>query len=352
MRTAMVTSVDIDKGLDLARLARSVAVAGNDYELDQLSAENKVPTRITDAVKVIRSAVAEGRIDGATWGSELAPYTIIVNAFMDSLRNTGAFFRLLDGGMLKVPLRSKLTAVTAGASAYIVGEGSAKRMSRLSLETEAIDPFHAAAFVIISQELANIGALADPLIAHELRGAVAATADEKFLAILDAGASTSASSGSTVSAVQQDLKVALDALTLGQSSRLYFITHPDRVKLLSTMTIDGGFAFADINPVSGGLLLKTPLIPCDACASDAFYAVDASGIAGNSLQIVIDRFKHATVQMDDAPDSPTTASTTIIPLWQRNLICLQASTWAGAKVVRSNSVYKLSSVDWGTANSP
>ncbi|MDG4889280.1 phage major capsid protein [Mesorhizobium sp. WSM4887] len=347
MRAAISVPIDIDKGIDLARVARVMAQYKEPGELDYADA----PPRVLDAIRAMKSAVAAGSIGNGTWGSELAPYKVVSDAFMDSLRNTGAFFRILDS-MVKVPLRSQLVAFTANATGYVTGEGSAKRMTRSAFEREYVDAFRAVAFVVVSNELLKLGALADPLIANELRGAVSFTADEQFLTILDAGANTSASVGSTVNGVQQDLKVALAATDLGAQSRLFFIAHPDRVKLLATMTIDGGFAFADVNPVTGGTLLRTPLLPCDACASDAFYVVDASGLAGNADAIQVDNFRHATIQFDDAPDSPPTASTTVINLFQRGLTAIQASTYGGAKVVRSNSVYKLTGVDWGSANSP
>ncbi|MFD1987978.1 phage major capsid protein [Mesorhizobium newzealandense] len=342
-----VANADIDKGMDFARVARVMAYYKDAGELEYADA----PPRILDAIKAMKSAVVGGSIGNGTWGSELAPYRVVSDAFMESLRNVGCFFRILDA-MLKVPLRSQLVAFTANASGYVVGEGSAKRMTRMSFENEYVDAFRATAFVVVSNELLKLGALADPIISQELRGAVSYTADQQFLTILDAGANTSVSIGSTVDAVQQDLKVALAATDLGAMSKLFFIAHPDRVKLLATMTIDGGYAFADINPVSGGLLLKTPLLPCDACASDAFYVVDASGIAGNADVIQVDNFRHASIQLDDSPDSPATANTTLINLFQRGLTAIQASTYAGAKVVRANSVYKLTGVDWGSANSP
>ncbi|PBB80967.1 phage major capsid protein [Mesorhizobium sp. WSM3879] len=348
MRAAIsLAPIDTDKGMDMARVARVLAVCNEGWEIDTADA----PPRVIEAVKALKSAVVAGRIDGNGWGAELAPYSNVSNAFMESVRNVGVFFRIADS-MMKVPLRSRLTAVTASANAYVLGEGSAKKLSRMSLEGEYVDAFRATGFVIVSNELLKMGALADPLISQELRGAVTYSADEKFLAILDADASTSASVGNTVAAAQEDLKVALAALDLGASSKLFFVTHPDTVKMLATMTIDGGYAFGDVNPVTGGTLLKTPLIPCDACAYGSFYVLDASGIAGNTEGIIVENFRHATVQMDDAPDSPPSASTTLINLFQRGLTAIQASTWGGAKVVRSNAVYKLTAVDWGSANSP
>ncbi|PZV36163.1 phage major capsid protein [Mesorhizobium kowhaii] len=349
MRAAISVPLDIDKGMDFARIARVMASSPMAEERGLIAEQSGLSPRV---VSIVKSPVAAGQANGDTWGSELSQYDIVTSAFLDSLRNSGLFFRLLDGGMLRVPLRSKLTALTAGANAYVVGEGSAKKISRLSLETESIDPFRAASIVVVSDELLKLGVLSDPLISHELRGATVVAVDEKFVAILAAAANTAASSGSTVQAVQQDLRVALAELDLGQQSRLYFATHPDTIKSLATMTVDGGFAFSDINPVSGGTLLKTPLIPSDAIASGEFYAIDASGIAGNSDAVTIERFKHATVQMDDSPDSPATTSTTLIPLFQRNLVGIVASCWAGAKAVRANSVFKLTGVDWGSGNSP
>ncbi|WP_292327052.1 phage major capsid protein [Mesorhizobium sp.] len=349
MKGTVHITADIDKGMDMARVARVIATGKTAAEREQIAIETGLPDRLREIVK---TAVSAGQANGDTWGSQLSNYQIIVTAFLDSLRNNGVFFRLLDGGMLRVPLKSKLTALTASASGYVLGEGSAQKISRLSLENETVDPFRAATIVVITEELANLGALADPLISHELRGGTIAAVDEKFVAILDAAATSSASVGSTVSAVQEDLKLALQALDLGQQSRLYFLANPATVKALATMTIDGGFAFGNVNPVSGGTLLNTPLIPSDQVTFGNFYAIDASGLAGNTDTVTVERFRHSTVQMDDAPDSPASAATITIPLWQRNMTAIVSSCWAGATVVRSNSVYKLTSVDWGSANSP
>lgn len=349
MRGTVHVSTDVDKGMDLARIARVMAMGKTVHERAAIAEQTGLPSRLVDIVK---TPVSVGQTDGSTWGAELAAFQVVTSSFFESLRNTGAFFRMLDA-MARVPLKSKIAAITAGASGYVQGQGSAQKISRLSLETEAINPFRASSIVIISQELAEMGAAADPLISANLRGATSVAVDEQFLIILDAGATTGASVGSTVSAVQQDLRAALQALDLGQSSRLFFIAHPDVVKALATMTIDGSFAFADVHPVSGGLLLKVPLIPCDACAVGSFYAVDATGIAGGTDTINIDRHREGIVQMDTAPDSPETASTVLLPLWQRNLIAIVASCWAGAKVVRGNSVHRITGVDgWGSGNSP
>jgi hypothetical protein len=44
-------------------------------------------------------------------------------------------------------------------------------------------------------------------------------------------------------------------------------------------------------------------------------------------QTVIDASTEASVQMDSAPDSPPSAATNMVSLWQMNLIGLRAERW-------------------------
>ena len=48
----------------------------------------------------------------------------------------------------------------------------------------------------------------------------------------------------------------------------------------------------------------------------------------------------------------TNTSTTTVSMWQKNLVGLMCSVWAGVKVARSGSVAKISGIGWGSANSP
>jgi hypothetical protein len=62
-----------------------------------------------------------------------------VGAFAADLSNFGVFDALASGGMIKAPLSSTVGAITTLAQGFVVGEGSAKQVSKLSL-TISLEP--------------------------------------------------------------------------------------------------------------------------------------------------------------------------------------------------------------------
>jgi hypothetical protein len=55
-------------------------------------------------------------------------------------------------------------------------------------------------------------------------------------------------------------------------------------------------------------------------------------------QVSIDASQEATLQMDSAPDSPATASTTLVSLWQQGQIGIKADRWINWVKRRSTAV--------------
>ena len=55
-------------------------------------------------------------------------------------------------------------------------------------------------------------------------------------------------------------------------------------------------------------------------------------------QVVIDASNQASVQMDSAPDSPPTASTNMVSLWQMNMTGVRAERWINWGKRRSTAV--------------
>jgi hypothetical protein len=54
--------------------------------------------------------------------------------------------------------------------------------------------------------------------------------------------------------------------------------------------------------------------------------------------VVIDASNQASVQMESAPDSPPSASTNLVSLWQLNFTALRAERWINWKKRRSTAV--------------
>ena len=180
-------------------------------------------------------------------------YSVIAQGFVNSLVNASAFDTMV-ASMTPVPLKTgTLGAVSTGAQAFSVAEGSTKAISKLSLTGQQQNPQKAHCIVVVTQELAKApGAQATALIGRELRNAVAVTTDTQFIATLIAGLSVATSAGSTSESVRADISNLLKAITTGQTSKLFIITTPLICKMWSMLTDSKGVsAFPDLGPLGG-----------------------------------------------------------------------------------------------------
>jgi HK97 family phage major capsid protein len=279
--------------------------------------------------------------------SSLADYSTITNGFVNSLVNASAFDGML-ASMVPVPLMTgSVGAVSVGATAYSLGEGSAKPISKLSIVGQQVNPAKAHCFVVVTQELARAtGAQATALIGRDLRNAVSITTDYQFIAALISGLSVATSAGPTAEAVRADISNLLRAITIGQSSKLFLITTPLICQMWSMLTDSKGVsAFPDLTP-TGGSINGITVIPDDGLknlitngvTTANVILVDASGIAAASGDVAFQEFTEGTFQGDSAPDSPISASTSFISLWQMNLTAIVVERFFLAVRLRSDAV--------------
>ena len=240
-------------------------------------------------------------------------YSVIAQGFVNSLVNASAFDTML-ASMTPVPLKTgTLGAVSTGAQAFSVAEGSTKAISKLSLTGQQQNPQKAHCIVVVTQELAKApGAQATALIGRELRNAVAVTTDTQFIATLIAGLSVATSAGSTSESVRADISNLLKAITTGQTSKLFIITTPLICKMWSMLTDSKGVsAFPDLGPL-GGSINQIPVLVSEGVTAGNVVLVDASGIAAASGDLLLNEFREGMMQLDTAPDSPPSASTNFV----------------------------------------
>ena len=53
---------------------------------------------------------------------------------------------------------------------------------------------------------------------------------------------------------------------------------------------------------------------------------------------MVERLEHIGIEAETNPDSPVTAATDVINLWQHNLVALDVSTFVGWQKVRRGAV--------------
>jgi hypothetical protein len=173
--------------------------------------------------------------------------------------------------------------------------------------------------------------------------------DQQFVSDLTNGIATIPSSGGTALAVRADLRAAVNALSLGSTSRLYWLTSPNIAQRLAVIGDSAGAAA--FPEVADGRLAGSPLLVSDGVGSGLLIVFDAAQLACSALPVELDVSNEALVQLDTAPDNPPTGTTFLQSAWQLNLAELRATRYSGIKRLRDTAVAIVANVT-GIGNSP
>lgn len=110
--------------------------------------------------------------------------------------------------------------------------------------------------------------------------------------------------------------------------------------------------FPDVGP-RGGSLLGIPLLTSRTSTHDSSGGVltllDASAVGVGMDTVRVARSEHATLQMSDTPDDPTTAATVQVSLWQSNLVAFLVEIFANWKPAAPNRVAVISGATYPTS---
>lgn len=363
--------IEIERAsLDFAKLAQNVLAHGGKFSEAAIAAQRSSREcggpRLADIIKggsiggiggIGREYCKAAQSAQSLSGSALQDYSVIVSGFVSYLANAGAFDAMLSS-FQPVPLKTGTVGnVSVAAQAFSVGENGVKPVSRLTVVGQQQNPVKAHGIIVGTQELFRMAAPQTPqLIRLALTTAVAITSDAQLVAALTTGLSAATSTGQTAEAVRADIGNLLRAVTTGttgQPSKLFILTTPLIVKSWSMLTDGHGLsAFPNLTPV-GGSIQGMPVIPSDAMTAGNVLLVDASGVAGASGDLVFSEFKDGMVQLDSVPDSPPSASTNYISLWQMNYVALLCERSMAVTRLRADACALCSnSGSYSSGNSP
>jgi Phage capsid family len=335
---------------DFAKVVRAIAL-GRDQHGGALDAARLG----RDGDRVVEALKAKAAVDPLSIGSVggvLSPFELLANAFLNSLALVGCFDAML-GSMMRLPLRSRIVAVTSTLTgASLLSESDVKRAGSLQLSASDLTISKVAAFLAISEEVLRGGGDGGlTFLERELRQAVALATDTAFLALITTGATSIPSSGTSANAMRLDLRALLQTINLGSASRLFLIMNADAAAAWASVgDASGGPCFPDAT-WNGGSVAGIPIVPTDGALANQIILADASGIAANTEGLRIDSTEVASLNMDSAPDSPPIASTAYVNLWQQDMLAVKVERFFGAKVARPNSVALISNANY-TGNSP
>ena len=281
---------------ELNAIFKYVALAGSVGGAIRIAEADRASPRV---VNVLKTAVTAGGL--STWGSQVGDFGSLITAFFETLKNVSAFDALLPS-MRRVPFRSRVVVVTAGATGVVVTEGHVTQISSLAFNGATTEQRKALAVIVANEELLKLGAPGTlDLFGRELRAAVATVTDQAFISVLTSGVSPITSAGTTVPAIANDFAAGFTAIPTSAASRLFAITTSAIAKAWTTRLDSGTAAFPLMKP-QGGTMFGIPVIVSDGVTAGEIIFVDANSIAASAGTMEIDSSRHTILQMDTSPE--------------------------------------------------
>lgn len=365
----------LDKGIAFARAAKCLALGHLEHRdaiqiAKSLFGENESIVLATQQL-VTKAAVPAATTTNQPWaGALVGEETSVFADFVEYLRPQtilGRFGQAGIPGLRRVPFRVPLIGQTTGGAGYWVGEGQAKPLTQFDFNRTTLEPLKVANIAVATMEvIRDSSPSADVIIRDQLAAALRERLDIDFIdpakaaaagvspaSILN-GVAGIASSGTDADAVRADIKALFSAFIAANNaptSGVWIMPATTALALSLMSTPLSQREFPEIS-MTGGMLFGLPVIVSEYVPTDSSGAivalVNASDIyLGDEGGIDLSMSTEASLQMDNAPDNPTTASTVMVSLWQRNLVGFRAERAINWARRRPTAVAYLTGVNWG-----
>lgn len=359
----------VEQGIGFTRMVMAIARAqGNLMQAHEIAKANEQWRAETpDVEAVLKTAVSAGTVADSTWAAPLVQYQNLANEFIEYTRPLTIIGRI--PGLRRVPFKVKIPRQTGASSVGWVGEAKVRKVSALAFDSVTLDFANIAGIVVISKELLRHGQpSSEMLVRDDLAKGIVQFMDGQFVdptkasddvspASITYGVTPVTATGTTAAALRADIK------SLVQSFLDADLTPADGVWIMSQgtalaislMTNDLGNADFPGISMNGGTLQGLPVVTSESVPATGGSPTDGGLIilakAGDILLadeggITVDASREASLQMDDAPDSPATASTNMISLFQHGMIGIRAEREINWKKRRSTSVQFIQSAKY------
>lgn len=307
-----------------------------------------------------RAVVGVGDTTNTTWASPLIAYTQAGNLFAEYLRPGTIMGRL---NLRNVPFNIQIPRMTTGATVGWVGENAPKPVTSEAFDSITLRWAKAAAIIAITQELARFSnPQAEAIIRDDLRRAMTEFLDRQFIdssvaevtnvspASITNGVTAVTPTGTTASAFRTDVKTLLAPIITANIplDSGAWIMHPSTALSLVLMQNSLGQPVFPTVTREGGSIQGFPVVvssnvpAAGGSPADGYmiiFVIQDEILLADDGQTIIDASDQASIQMSDAAtlDSPPTASTAYVSLWQMNWVALRVERWVTWKKRRSQA---------------
>lgn len=334
-------------GLTYVRSVKSLLQAnGDSYRAIQYAKQYGDP----NVELLIKAAVAPGTTTDPAWAGALVTVSNLTNEFIELSRAATILGRI--PGIRNVPFNVSVPIVTAGGTYKWVGQGKAKPVTKMQFGSTSLGMAKAAGIIVLTEELVRSSSpSAEMIVRDEMVKGIAAFLDQQFTdpavaAVADVSPASVTNGAPTAASLDdpaKDLGLIVAHFTgagipLGKVSIL--LSEANAYAMAFGKNAMGAQNFPGMTPAGGsanGITVVASNTVGDkviGIAADYVLLADDGGVK-------IDVSREASVQMNDAPDSPALATSVFTSLWQDNLVGLRAERFINWKKATANAVYYL-----------
>lgn len=352
---------NVPKGITFARYVIAKYISAHEMmKGNMLGAAEVAKERWPDAPELqlaLKAAVTAG---SSTTMSSLVEPQILASEFIEYLWHKTIIGRI--PGLRRVPFNVKVQRALTVASVNWVGEGKPKPLGRGTLDTVTLGNTKIAGIVPLTDELVRFSnPSVEAMVRDQLAAAIVQLMDHDFIdpekaavanvspASITNGVTGVSATGTAYANIAADVGTALgnfDAARI-DTSDLVVVMNSRQARALSLMLNSlGQKLFPDLT-ITGGTFLGYPVVVSSnvdytedsPAEGDSIFFIKPSDILladDGGIDIAISR--EASVQMNDAPDDPASASTVLISAFQHNLVLIRAERYVNWVKARDAAV--------------
>lgn len=358
---------NVPSGTSFTRYAMALAASkGNRWEALNIAKQwhdqtPEVETVLShDIPSLMKAAAGAGTTTDATWASPLIAYQVMATEFIELLRPATIIGRI--PGLRRVPFNIQMPRTTTGSSMGWVGENAPKPVSNMAFDTVQLRWAKAAGIIILTDELVRFSnPAAESVVRADMIAAMAQFLDRQFVdptvaavtnvspASITNGVAGVNRTGTNQAAFVTDVTTMLNTFltnNLSTAGGVFIMSQRQALAFSLMLNALGQPFYPNINS-EGGTLLGYPVVTSENVPSvggspsdgtPIIFALPREILLADDGQVTIDASNQASVQMDTAPDSPPTAATTLVSLWQMNFVGLRAERYINWLKRRSTAV--------------
>jgi|GEM_PF-107580 len=368
------TPEKLEPGIRFARYAKVKALARLNHE-SPLDVAVRMYGADSEVAMVVKAPVEAGSNISGNWAAALTgtESTMFADfaAFLRPATILGKFGTLANGvqypSLRRVPFRERLISQTGGGEGYWVGEAKPKPLTKFDFAGTTLTPLKVANIAILTMEnVRSSNPSSEMIVRDSLRDALVATQDVGFIdptnggtsdvkpAAISNGAPAIASTGTDADAVRLDIRALFQKFIDADNppeQGVFVMSTTNALALTIMLNALGQREFPGMT-MMGGMLEGIPVI-ASRRAGTYVTLMNASDIyEADDGDVAIDMSMEASVEMLDGSliqDADAGTGTSLVSLWQNNLVGLRAERTINWKRRRESAVAYITGAVWGGA---